>query len=440
MNKDVTLLSIILIISMACSTSEESVARRSQENPIGLPGENNIESVVDEGQRGHESSDDGDQASAGESSAGQTNHSDQEEHIELLKTSINSLVSPHIDETAQNSKKVVSAVIGVVKQGIAEVFAFGKTHASGAAPTGDTFYTIASVSKAFAGLALSRLVAEGKVSLEGKVADSLPGMLADEFDQQMTFRELVTHTSGLKAYAENYRAFRDVDRDGQGDSTDWAPGRNYELQHFLACLQGGGCAPVAENRGKYLYSNMGIGILGVAIAKASGHRTFDEALKGLITKPLTMNDTGTNTADFIARVKENYAPAHSLTQGGQFEQVPPLDMGAFSASGEIISTGNDMLKLMNALTGLDAGELSVASQESKAILVDNGKPMGYAYDILKDKDGSDVFAKPGGGKGHKALILWQHDPKVGVFVLVNSGSFAELRQLAFDILAVAKKN
>src|SRR5262249_42159540 len=62
--------------------------------------------------------------------------------------------------------------------------------------TADTVYHLASVTKIVTGVAIMKLVEEGRLSLDTRVADILDGLPAAW--RPITVRHLLTHTSGLK--------------------------------------------------------------------------------------------------------------------------------------------------------------------------------------------------------------------------------------------------
>src|SRR6185295_12928209 len=66
--------------------------------------------------------------------------------------------------------------------------------------TTSTVFDIASVSKQFAGLAISTLVQDGKLSLDDDVRKYLPDF--PDFGKRITIRHLVNHTSGLRDWPE----------------------------------------------------------------------------------------------------------------------------------------------------------------------------------------------------------------------------------------------
>ncbi|HPR95798.1 MAG TPA: serine hydrolase [Thermotogota bacterium] len=92
-----------------------------------------------------------------------------------------------------NEKGIIT--VGIVKDGQATYRVYGKEGAE--LPAKEYIYEIGSLTKTFTATLLAKAVKEGKVSLEDTLDDFLD--LPGENDYP-TLRQLVTHTSGYKAY------------------------------------------------------------------------------------------------------------------------------------------------------------------------------------------------------------------------------------------------
>jgi D-alanyl-D-alanine-carboxypeptidase/D-alanyl-D-alanine-endopeptidase len=162
-------------------------------------------------------------------------------------------------------------VIGVIDHGERRVFIYGTARA-------DSIFEIGSVTKTFTGLALAQLAVQRKVSLDEPLRPILfPDISAGPHETEITLLDLVTHRSGLPSVPDNLvpkdpsNPFSDYDRVALHD---------YLVRH--------GTAKPAD--AKYLYSSMGIGLLGYALAQRAGV-PFSQLVKTEITGPLRMNDT-----------------------------------------------------------------------------------------------------------------------------------------------------
>lgn len=178
--------------------------------------------------------------------------------------------------------------------------------------------------------------------------------------------------------------------------------------------------PIASNEGKYIYSNLGIGILGMALQDRLGFSSFDEMLKARITTILGMENTGINTSSFISNKNIHIAPGYGIN-AGKLTEIPYTDMGELSPSGAIVTTANDMLKFLDVLIGIGTYSLD---QSSKLFItpletIDATKMVGYALTIEDAGSDSPTYFKSGGTKGFSAFIIWKRNPQIGIIILAN---------------------
>lgn len=134
----------------------------------------------------------------------------------------------------------------------------------------DTIFDLASVSKLFTATAVMQLWDEGKLSLDAPVAKYLPKFAAHG-KQNVTVRELLTHTSGLAPDPPIPLYEIQGDRQSRIDNV---------LQQPLVYTPGT----------KYVYSDMNFITLGALVEKLSGERE-DVFVRRHITEPLHMADT-----------------------------------------------------------------------------------------------------------------------------------------------------
>ncbi len=170
----------------------------------------------------------------------------------------------------------------------------------------DTLFDLASVTKLFTSTAFLHLVDDGLVALDQPLADVLPEfggarpvggaedplaktpLLGDprrageQVDAgRVTFRHLLTHTSGLPAWRSVY---------AQCGPPPLLPLADDELDaRQRAALTALVAYPfVAQPGESYLYSDIGLLLLGYAVARLSGLGRLDRAIAALVTEPLGM--------------------------------------------------------------------------------------------------------------------------------------------------------
>ncbi len=211
--------------------------------------------------------------------------------------------------------------IGVWKKGERRVFSYGD-----AKP--DSLFEIGSISKTFTGLMLARMVAEGKVRLDEPVRELLPaGTVSKPVGKEITLLDLATHHSGLPSIPQN---FHPADR-----SNPYADyGRN-DLYAFLASNGVG-----KPDDATFRYSNLGLGLLGQALADRAG-RSYEDQLREEVTGPLGMKDTVVKLSpEHQVRFLQGYDDKH--------QPVHAWDIDALAGAGAIRSTADDMITYLEA--------------------------------------------------------------------------------------------
>jgi len=180
--------------------------------------------------------------------------------------------------------------------------------------TPDTLYRIASVSKLMTTLGLMRLVEDGKFDLDADVSAYLGFTLRNpHFPQQaITLRHLLTHTSSL--------------RDEAGYS--FPPGAT--LRAFFGSGPGAMYAQQGAPGKFYTYSNLGWGIIGTMMERATGER-FDRLMARLLLQPL-----GLDASYYPAEL-----PPAALNRVATLYRKRTVDTEAWSAAGPWIAQADD---------------------------------------------------------------------------------------------------
>ncbi|UCD24748.1 MAG: beta-lactamase family protein, partial [Gemmatimonadota bacterium] len=168
----------------------------------------------------------------------------------------------------------------------------------------NTVFDIASVSKQFAGMAISMLVERGDISLDDDVRQYIPE-LAD-FGHTITIRHLVHHLSGLR------------DWPGTLAVAGWRMDDVISFDQILT-MAFNQDALNFEPGAEYSYSNTGYNILAEVVARVSG-QTFREWTDANIFRPLGM--TNTHFHDDHTEVVPNRAYGYHRASSGQFHAVP----------------------------------------------------------------------------------------------------------------------
>jgi D-alanyl-D-alanine-carboxypeptidase/D-alanyl-D-alanine-endopeptidase len=188
-----------------------------------------------------------------------------------LQYALDAEFAPVVSDGMLRQSTGCGVAIGVIDHGERRVFTYGAARA-------DTIFEIGSVTKTFTGLALAQLAVQKKVRLDEPLRPILfPDIAAGSGGTEITLLDLATHRSGLPSVPDNLEP-----KDPDNPFADYDP---VALHDFLARH---GTAKSPDT--KYLYSSMGIGLLGYALAARLGV-PYPEMIRTEITAPLRMNDT-----------------------------------------------------------------------------------------------------------------------------------------------------
>jgi serine-type D-Ala-D-Ala carboxypeptidase/endopeptidase len=305
--------------------------------------------------------------------------------------------------------------IGVVRRGVQRIFVYGT-----AKP--DSIFEIGSITKTFTGLVLAQLTVQGNVRLDEPVRELLPpGTVAKPKGPEITLLDLVTQHSGLPRMPDN---FSPANPDN--------PYVDYHAANLYQFLRRHGVGKPAVT--SFLYSNLGVGLLGQALANRAGS-SYAHLVKDEVTGPLGLSDTAVSLspaqrARFIQGHTADHRPAHAW------------DIDALAGAGALRSTAGDMLKYLEAnlhpqrLPGgasrnamsRSAATLPEALTLSHELRADAG-PLRIAFVWLYNPETGDYW-HDGGTGGYSAYVFFNPKGDYAAVVLVNTtitprGSFAD---------------
>jgi len=150
----------------------------------------------------------------------------------------------------------------------------------------DTTFAIASGTKLFTGLAICKLIDEGKISLDDNLAKIFPHDLG-EIDKEITIFQLLTHTSGVGDYIDE-----DHDDIDQLLEDLYAKYPCYLWENMDYYLQMSTPLPAKFNPGeRFGYSNSGYVLLGLVVEAVSG-MSYQKFVEDNIINPCNLTKTG----------------------------------------------------------------------------------------------------------------------------------------------------
>lgn len=302
----------------------------------------------------------------------------------------------------------VGIVIGVVDAAGTRYFAYGNTAMQGGRPVDEhSIYEIGSITKVFTAVALTDMVVRGEVSLDDPVERYLPAgsVVPRRGGRQITLRLLSAQQSGLPRMPTNF---------APADQSN--PFADYDEDRLLAFLRG---HELSRDPGeRYEYSNVGVGLLGFALARRDGG-SYERMIERRILAPLGMRES---MVTLTPEAQSRLAMGHS---GGR--QVPSWDINALAGAGALRSTAADMTRFLAAAMGLTRSPLDSAFALSFTPQGSAGGTMDIAlgWHILK-RPTLNVVWHNGGTGGNRTWAGFDPARKIGVVVLTNSTSGADV--------------
>jgi D-alanyl-D-alanine carboxypeptidase len=240
-----------------------------------------------------------------------------------------------------SSYNIPGASLAVTKNGkLVYVKSFGKANtATGEDVTPAHRFRLASVSKTFTGVAILKLVQDGKLNLDAKVFGT-GGVLTNDYGTapynanllKITVRHLLQNVSGSWGAASG------------GDVIDQNPTFTYK-QFFDWVLN---TRPNPNTPGTvYDYSNVNFVLAGRIIEKVSG-KTYINYIKEDIMAPI-----GASQTDMAGKTAAD-KKTNEVTYYGQGNDAPYVYNIAFprrDADGGLMTTATDLIRLVNAIDG-----------------------------------------------------------------------------------------
>lgn len=283
------------------------------------------------------------------------------------------------------------------------------THASGSANLGqqhpvtpDTIFRIGSVTKLFTVVMLMQLYDRSRLQLDDPVAGYLP--LPDNM-QQITFRQLAAHTSGLPREAPLDYFETMVFPDGE---------------QIISSLDE--VTLIGAPGARYSYSNLGYAVLARSLKKVAA-QPYEAYVHEHILFPLDMKESGFNlTKEHRPLAAVGYASVAPPQPAGDQE----LDIGGFAAAGQMYASLADLSYFLVWWFD-DANQAVLSAARRREMLrpfsvdADAREQTALGWEVRRV--GSWTIARKDGRTfGFGAGVSLIPKAKIGVIVLANSGA------------------
>jgi CubicO group peptidase (beta-lactamase class C family) len=216
----------------------------------------------------------------------------------------------------------------------------------------DTIFDLASISKIFTATAVMILFEKGLFDLDDPIAKHIPEF-AENGKENVTIRQLLTHTSGFTAWIPLY---------SKGNS------REDRLKLVLS-------QPLKYQPGTtYEYSDLNMITLGMLVEHLSGQRQ-DEFVQEHITKPLGMKDTMYNPPaslkNRIAATEYQATPNRGLVWG-EVHDENAWSLDGVAGHAGVFSTAEDLAKFAHIFINEGKyGGTRILKPETVKLLLEN---------------------------------------------------------------------
>ncbi|WP_412074968.1 serine hydrolase domain-containing protein [Streptomyces xanthophaeus] len=324
------------------------------------------------------------------------------------------------------AERRAGAVVAVVAGDSVEIRGAGSTGTGadpGHVPGPDTLFEIGSVTKTFTALALARLAETGLVDLDEPLGELLPEGVSvpSRADRQITLRQLATHTSGLPRLPKGMLLGA------------WL--HPSKPDPYAGCTADVLLAGLARTRlgatpgQRFRYSNLGAGLLGLALARRAG-TDYETLITGEICAPLGMADT-------VVTVDGTRSGRCAQGHDGRGRPTPPWNLAGLAGAGGLRSTATDLVAFVRAQLDGGPAELAEAIRMTRAVEHRQSSfawvHLGWMAHRLHARQGAHLQIWHNGGTGGFSSFVG-FDPEKRLAVIALGNTQRPVDGPAFDLL------
>lgn len=330
-------------------------------------------------------------------------------HVTMIRNIILAAVMLFVDLTSAAGTR--SGIDGLISDFKAEtkcrdvsvvVFDHGETTYYG---DSEALYQIGSMTKAFTGLAVQKLIDEGLISGQDKVSDLIPGFKAYYMSSEadITVDDLMTQRSGYTNSETDY------------PSAD----ENMTLAEWAESISGRELASMPGT--EYAYSNVNYDLLGLIIENVTG-TSYRDAMTELVLEPFGLDSTYAG----IPESRESIVTGTRLGFRTVFDYEIPVREGSIPA-GYFYSDTSDIGRWMEAwIGGTDPDMEQVFSR------LENEGDYYAGWEMFE----GGVTGHSGGTPNYSSRIVFSRSSQTGVCVLTNLNVAATTDSLCDSIFSM----
>ena len=295
--------------------------------------------------------------------------------------------------------------VALVNDSATSFLGFAKTDGEWSfADNRDSVFEIGSITNIFTSTLLSVKIKEELVSLDDPVSGILhyKSKLLKKEGGVITLKTLANHTSGLPRIPSNLMPL--VRKNPEN------PYREYNasmLREFFENEE----ELISVPGSTYLYSNLGMGVLGYVLEIKTG-KSYENLILEEIFSRYKMTSSTTQ--------RENISSKLVSGCNSRGEIASTWDFDILKGAGAILSSTNDLCKFINAIFS-DSSALKFQLEETFKINDHSGVALGW--NILRRSQGQTLYWHNGATGGYRSQLVLDVENQNAVIILSNvSGS------------------
>ncbi|MFB6892303.1 serine hydrolase domain-containing protein [Kitasatospora sp. NPDC056327] len=306
--------------------------------------------------------------------------------------------------------------VGGASSSLARVTEYGRTawkgaegvgdFSTGAEPSENGRFRIASLNKTLVATVVLQLVGEGRFGLDDSVESLLPGAVPG--GDAITVRQLLNHTSGLFDYTEDPAIALDHPTWlSQGRWRSWTP------QQLLAVANSH--PPYAAPGTGWYYANTNYLLAGMIVERVTGRDWRREVERRIIGR---LGLTGTSMPAHATGIPGRHAHTYLDLPGGPVD-ITEMEPSEMDAAGAGISTTADLGTFLRALLGGRLLPAPLLAEMLTPAPQSGGAQYGLGIHRLTTPCG-EVWGNNGStGRGHNSALYGTADGRRVVAVSTN---------------------
>lgn len=248
--------------------------------------------------------------------------------------------------SAISEKRIPGAVLCVVQDDVCYTYSYGnrQVYPTAEPMTVNTVFDLASLSKVVGtGMTMMTFIEEGLISLDAKVSTYLP-----EYEGDATIRNLMTHTSGLPAYAQWSALLKDY------PNADATEKKAILLRHICHCKR------LSEPGADCVYSCLNFITLQYVMEAVSGQPL------NVLAQTRVFNRLGMNHTGYCVGPSDNVAPTElqadsTCLLGVVHDPLARVMNSGISGNAGVFSTAEDLSKFAQWMFRMSDGPFSAST-------------------------------------------------------------------------------